>query len=153
MNPVRIYTDGACLHNPGPGGWAALLITDNDELELTGGARYTTNNRMEMIAAIKGLEACQNSSKVLLFTDSKYLRDGITVYIRTWRKNGWRTAKNSPVKNIELWQRLDELVHVQEVQWHWVKGHSGNPENERVDSLAREQARKFQEFMEQGNEL
>lgn len=152
MNPVRIYTDGACLHNPGPGGWAALLITGNDELELSGGARHTTNNRMEMIAAIKGLEACQNSSKVLLFTDSKYLRDGITVYIQSWRKNGWRTVKKSPVKNIELWQRLDELVNQQEVQWRWVKGHSGNPENERVDTLARDQARKFQEFLGQCNE-
>lgn len=140
------------MHNPGPGGWAALLITDNEECELSGGARHTTNNRMEMIAAIKGLEACQKSSKVFLFTDSKYLRDGITIYIKTWRINGWRTANKSPVKNIELWQQLDEIVQSQEVQWRWVKGHSGNPNNERVDTLAREQARRFQEFMKQSNE-
>ena len=140
------------MHNPGPGGWAALLITPSDEFELSGGARHTTNNRMEMIAAIKGLEACQKSSKISLFTDSKYLRDGITIYIKTWRKNGWQTTKKSPVKNMELWQRLDELVQSREVQWQWVKGHSGNPENERVDSLAREQARRFQAFMEQSDE-
>ena len=140
------------MNNPGPGGWAALLISENDEYELSGGARHTTNNRMEMIAAIKGLEACQEPTKVFLYTDSKYLRDGITGYIKTWRKNGWRTAKRTPVKNVELWQRLDELVQSQEVQWRWVKGHSGNPWNDRVDSLAREQARRFQEFLEQCDE-
>lgn len=107
---------------------------------------------MEMIAAIKGLEACKQPTGVSLYTDSQYLRDGITVYIKTWRKNGWQTARKSPVKNIDLWQRLDGLTQSHDVQWKWVKGHSGNPENERVDGLAREQARRFQAYLEGNNE-
>lgn len=140
------------MHNPGPGGWAALVITGNDEFELSGGARHTTNNRMEMIAAIKGLEAVDASARVQLYTDSKYLRDGITAFIKTWRKNGWQTSKKTPVKNLALWHLLDGHVQSRQVQWHWVKGHSGNPENERVDALARDQARRFQTFLEQDNE-
>ena len=152
MSTVRIYTDGACLHNPGPGGWAASVITENDAFEISGGARHTTNNRMEMIAAIKGLEAVSASTRVKLFTDSKYLRDGITAFINTWRKNGWQTTKKTPVKNMDLWQLLDGLVQSRNVQWHWVKGHSGDPENERVDALARGQARRFQTFLKHDNE-
>lgn len=107
---------------------------------------------MEMIAAIKGLEACKSRSGVLLITDSRYLRDGITIYIKTWRNNGWQTSNKSPVKNMDLWQRLDGLTQAHDVRWKWVKGHSGNPENERVDALAREQARRFQAFLEGDNE-
>lgn len=132
------------MGNPGPGGWAALVVSDQGEQELSGGARHTTNNRMEMIAAIKGLDATDPNWIVDLYTDSNYLYKGITSYIHNWRKRGWQTSTKSPVKNTDLWHRLDELVDSRTVRWHWVKAHSGHKENERVDSLARHKARLVQ---------
>jgi len=134
---VEIFTDGACSGNPGPGGWAAILRLGSRERELSGGEPATTNNRMELMAAIRGLEALKRSCKVRLYTDSNYLREGVTKWIHGWKKNGWRTADKKPVKNIDLWQRLDAARTPHEVDWIWVKGHSGHPENERADQLAR----------------
>lgn len=136
MTEVVVYTDGACRGNPGPGGWGALLRCGNTERELCGGVADTTNNRMELQAAIEALAALKRPCKVSLTTDSQYVRLGITTWIHNWRKNGWRNAKKEPVKNADLWQRLDELSKIHQVDWHWVKGHSGHPENERVDQLA-----------------
>ena len=133
---VEIYTDGACRGNPGPGGWAALLRMGEKERELSGGETPTTNNRMELMAAIKGLEALKRPCRVQLFTDSNYVRDGITKWIYGWRRNGWKTADKKPVKNAELWQELLDAAAPHRVEWHWVKGHSGHPENDRVDALA-----------------
>jgi ribonuclease HI len=133
---VEIYTDGACRGNPGPGGWAALLRMGEKERELSGGETPTTNNRMELMAAIKGLEALKRPCRVQLFTDSNYVRDGITKWIHGWRRNGWKTADKKPVKNAELWQELLDASAPHRVEWHWVKGHSGHPENDRVDALA-----------------
>ena len=134
---VEIYTDGACSGNPGPGGWGALLIFGKPSKELSGGAADTTNNRMELTAAIMALETLKRPCTVDLHTDSSYLRNGITEWIKRWRKNGWRTAQRKPVLNGELWRRLDEARSRHDVTWHWIKGHAGHPENERADELAR----------------
>ena len=134
---VEIFTDGACSGNPGPGGWGAILRFGNREREISGGDPATTNNRMELMAAIQGLEALKRPCRVRLFTDSNYVREGVTKWIHGWKKNGWRTADKKPVKNVELWQRLDAARAPHRVDWIWVKGHSGHPENERVDQLAR----------------
>jgi ribonuclease HI len=134
---VDIYTDGACSGNPGPGGWGAQLRYGDHVKELWGGeAAGTTNNRMELMAAIRGLEALKRPCRVTLHTDSVYVRDGITRWIHKWRQNGWRTSDKKPVKNAELWQELVEASAPHRVEWHWVKGHSGHPENDRVDALA-----------------
>jgi ribonuclease HI len=135
---VVIHTDGACSGNPGPGGWGAILTSGVHRKELSGGEAVTTNNRMELMAAISALEALKGPSRVDLHTDSNYVKNGITAWIHGWKKNGWRTADKKPVKNVELWQRLEEARQRHEVHWHWVKGHSGHTENERADELARE---------------
>ncbi len=135
---IQIYTDGACSGNPGPGGWGALLIVEDKRKELSGGEAETTNNRMELLAAIRGLEALKRSSAVDLFTDSKYVRDGIVKWIENWKKNGWRNASKKPVKNADLWRQLDTVNQQHQVRWHWVKAHNGHPENERADALANE---------------
>ena len=134
---VEIFTDGACSGNPGPGGWGAILRAGDKERELCGGEALTTNNRMELLAAIGALEALKRRCAADLFTDSSYLRNGITQWIHSWRRNGWRTADKKPVKNADLWQRLDALAGQHDITWHWVKGHAGHPENERADELAR----------------
>jgi ribonuclease HI len=133
---VIIYTDGACRGNPGPGGWGALLMFNGREKELTGGELHTTNNRMELMAAIQALEALTRSCKAELHTDSQYVRNGVTTWIHGWKKRGWLTADKKPVKNEDLWRRLDAARLRHEVDWRWVKGHSGHPLNERVDALA-----------------
>lgn len=133
---VDAYTDGACSGNPGPGGWGVLLRHDKGEKELMGGAADTTNNRMEMMAAIEALRALKRPCDLHIHTDSVYLRDGITKWIHGWKRNGWRTAAKKPVKNRDLWEQLDVLLADQHVTWHWVKGHAGHPENERADALA-----------------
>ena len=138
MSDVTIYTDGACSGNPGPGGWGAILIYGEHRKELNGGESNTTNNRMELTAAIEALNALKRPCKVDLYTDSVYVRDGITKWIHGWKRNGWRTADKKPVKNAELWQTLDQALGRHEIDWHWVKGHAGHPENERADELARE---------------
>ena len=134
---VFVYTDGACSGNPGPGGWGAILTFGEHRKELSGGEPDTTNNRMELLAAISALEALKRPSKVILHTDSNYLKDGITKWIHGWKRNGWKTADKKPVKNVELWQRLDQARTGHTLEWHWVKGHAGHPENERADELAR----------------
>jgi len=134
---VEIFTDGACSGNPGPGGWGAVLRYSGHEKELSGGEPQTTNNRMELIAAIAALEALRRPSKVRLHTDSTYLRDGITKWIHAWKRRGWKTADKKPVKNVDLWQRLEAALHRHQVEWHWVRSHSGHLENERADALAR----------------
>ena len=134
---VAIYTDGACSGNPGPGGWGALMIYNHNSKELSGGEALTTNNRMELTAAIMALEALKWPCAADLYTDSAYLRHGITDWIKRWRGNGWRTAQKKPVLNAELWQRLDAARERHEVKWHWVKAHAGHKENERADELAR----------------
>lgn len=144
ITAVDIYTDGACSGNPGPGGWGALIVWRGKTRQLSGGEPETTNNRMELLAAISALEALTRPVPVNLHTDSVYLRDGITRWINTWRQNGWRTAAKKPVKNVDLWQRLDEARSTHEVEWHWVKGHAGHPENERADELAREGMKPYQ---------
>lgn len=141
---VVIFTDGACSGNPGPGGWGAILMSGTHRKELAGGEAATTNNRMELFAAIAALEALKRASKVDLHTDSAYLRNGIMQWIHGWKRNGWRTADKKPVKNAELWQRLEEAAKRHEMTWHWVKGHAGHPENERADELAREGMAPFQ---------
>ena len=138
---VEIYTDGACLGNPGPGGWAAVLSWRGREMEISDGEPRTTNNRMELMAAICALEALNRSAVVDVHTDSRYLRDGITDWIRHWKRNGWRTARKAPVKNADLWRRLDAALERHDVRWHWVPGHSGHAGNERADRLAREAAK------------
>lgn len=134
---VIIYTDGACSGNPGPGGWGAILRTGKAEKELYGGEPDTTNNRMELQAAISALSALKRPCKVELYTDSEYVKNGITQWIRGWKARGWKTAAKKPVKNAELWQALEEVANTHEVTWKWVKGHAGIPENERADELAR----------------
>ena len=134
---VEIFTDGACSGNPGPGGWGALLRYKGKERELSGAEAETTNNRMEMMAAIAALEALTRPSRVALTTDSTYLRDGITKWIANWKRRNWKTADKKPVKNVDLWQRLEAALVPHQVEWHWVRGHSGHEENERVDALAR----------------
>jgi ribonuclease HI len=138
VTPVVIYTDGACSGNPGPGGWGAILTYGDKCKEISGGEEVTTNNRMELMAAIAALEALKRPSRVELHTDSSYLKNGITQWIHGWKRNGWRTSDKKPVKNAELWQRLDEARNRHEIDWHWVKGHAGHPENERADEIARE---------------
>ncbi len=133
---VEIFTDGACRGNPGPGGWAALLRYDGQEKLVQGAEEDTTNNRMELMAAIAGLSALSQASIVSLTTDSQYVRQGITQWIIGWKRNGWRTASRQPVKNKDLWQQLDAALADHKITWHWVKGHSGHPENERVDQAA-----------------
>jgi ribonuclease HI len=133
---VEIYTDGACRGNPGPGGWGVLLRAGDRERELWGGEAATTNNRMELTAAIEGLTALRRPCRVALYTDSQYLRKGILEWLPAWKARGWKTADRKPVKNEDLWRRLDELAARHEVEWHWVRGHSGHPENERADALA-----------------
>ena len=135
---VVVYTDGACSGNPGPGGWGAILISGAHRKELSGGEAGTTNNRMELLAAISALEALKAPSRVELHTDSKYVQDGIGKWIHGWKKNGWKTADKKPVKNAELWQRLDAALGKHKISWHWVKGHAGHDDNERADELARE---------------
>jgi len=135
---LTIYTDGACSGNPGPGGWGAILMFGEHRKEMKGGERDTTNNRMELLAAIESLEALKRPSHVDLYTDSAYVKNGITSWIHGWKRNGWKTADKKPVKNVELWQRLDAALGEHKVSWHWVKGHAGHPENERADELARE---------------
>ena len=136
MSEVEIFTDGACRGNPGPGGWAALLRSQGVEKMLSGAELETTNNQMELMAAIQGLEALNRASIVVLTTDSQYVRQGITQWIHGWKRNGWKTSQKQPVKNKTLWQRLDDAVEKHTVEWHWVKGHSGHEENERVDMAA-----------------
>ncbi len=137
MTDVIIYTDGACSGNPGPGGWGAILVHGENCKELSGGETETTNNRMELRAAIEALNALKRPCKVAVYTDSVYVRDGITKWIQGWQRNGWRTAAKKPVKNAELWQALQAALQPHDVEWHWVKGHAGHPENERADELAR----------------
>ncbi len=142
MPELFAYTDGACSGNPGPGGWGVLLLAKEGEKvlrerELQGGEAETTNNRMELLAAISALEALQRASAITIVTDSAYVKNGVTGWIHGWKRNGWRTADKKPVKNIELWQRLDQAQAQHRVTWEWVKGHAGHPENERADALAR----------------
>ena len=134
---VDIFTDGACSGNPGPGGWGAILRFGGVEKELSGGEALTTNNRMELTAAISGLEALKRRCAVVVHTDSQYLRDGVTKWLNGWKRNGWRTADKKQVKNQDLWERLDALIKTHNIEWRWVKGHAGHPENERADELAR----------------
>ena len=136
MPEVEIVTEGACRGNPGPGGWAALLRSQGVEKMFSGAEQETTNNQMELMAAIQGLEALKRASSVVLTTDSQYVRQGITQWIHGWKRNGWKTSQKQPVKNKVLWQRLDVAVAKHQVEWHWVKGHSGHEENERVDMAA-----------------
>lgn len=137
MSVVEIWTDGACSGNPGPGGWGALLRYGDKEKELYGGQADTTNNQMELMAAIEALNALKKPCTVELTTDSQYVKGGMTGWIFGWKKNGWKTANKKPVKNVELWQALDEAVSRHEVNWHWIKGHAGHAENEKADELAR----------------
>lgn len=138
MSRVEIYTDGACSGNPGPGGWGAILRVGTTEKELSGGEVDTTNNRMELTAAIEALSALKRSCEVDLYTDSKYVMDGINSWLAGWKARGWKTADKKPVKNVDLWEQLDAQVQRHKVVWHWVKGHNGHPENERADELARQ---------------
>ena len=134
---VEIFTDGSCLGNPGPGGWGVILRWRGREKELFGGEPETTNNRMELMAAIRALEELKSGSRAALYTDSQYVQKGITEWIGKWKRNGWRTAARKPVKNEDLWRRLDEALGGHDVDWHWIKGHAGHAENERADELAR----------------
>ena len=136
MKIIRIYTDGACRGNPGPGGWGALILKDNEEIKLNGGLNVTTNNQMELTAVIKALDFFSESMEIEIFTDSKYVKDGITEYIKKWKVNGWKTASKNPVKNSDLWKQLDVLNAQHSIRWNWVKGHSGHRENDIADELA-----------------
>ena len=140
---VSIWSDGACSGNPGPGGWGAILVWNRHRKELKGGEADTTNNRMELTAAIAALSALKAPSPVDLYTDSQYLRGGVTGWIRNWKRNGWRTADRKSVKNTDLWQQLDAIAAKHDIKWHWVKGHAGHDENERADELAREGMKPF----------
>jgi ribonuclease HI len=135
--PVIIHTDGACSGNPGPGGWGVVMDWNGTRKELCGGEQLTTNNRMELVAATEGLKALKRACTVEMHVDSVYVKDGIGKWIHGWKKNGWKTADKKPVKNVELWQALDEAIQRHEISWHWVKGHAGHPDNERADELAR----------------
>ena len=137
MTHVDLFTDGACSGNPGPGGWGAILRAGEHERELSGGERATTNNRMELTAVIRGLEALKRPSSVIIHTDSRYVMDGVTQWMPKWKKNGWKTSDKKPVKNEDLWRELDQLCARHEIKWRWVRGHSGHVENERADALAR----------------
>jgi ribonuclease HI len=138
MTKIELFTDGACSGNPGPGGWGAILRWKGTERELCGGVDQTTNNRMEMMAVIEGLAALKRPCQVDIYTDSQYVQKGISEWIFSWKKRGWKTADNKPVKNVDLWQLLDQQVARHKVAWHWVKGHAGHVENERADALARQ---------------
>ena len=140
---VEIFTDGACKGNPGPGGWGAVIRAGEREKEISGGEPLTTNNRMELLAAIRALEALKRPCEVVLHTDSIYVRDGITKWVHGWKRNGWKTADRKPVKNAELWQELLAAARPHRIEWHWVKGHAGHPENERADQLACAAATQF----------
>jgi ribonuclease HI len=144
MSKLEIWTDGACSGNPGPGGWGALFRQNGKTWEMKGGEAMTTNNRMELLAAIKALESLPDSVHADVHTDSEYLKNGITKWIHGWKKNGWKTADKKPVKNMELWQRLETAANKHTVTWHWVRGHVGHAENERADELAREGMAPFQ---------
>ena len=142
---IEIYTDGACTGNPGPGGWAAIILQKNKEKKLSGGEKHTTNNRMELTAALKALEHCLSketkenlSEKIRIYTDSNYLKEGITNWINKWEKNNWKTSDKKSVKNIDLWKKLKNLSKSKQIEWKWIKGHSGNPMNDLVDQLAKE---------------
>ena len=135
---IEIYSDGACEGNPGPGGWGVLIIDGEDRRELSGGEPATTNNRMELVAAIEGLKATEGAPGIRLYTDSQYVKLGITEWILKWKANGWRTADRKPVKNVDLWQALDAAAAGRRIDWRWIKGHAGHPGNERADALARE---------------
>jgi len=144
---IKIYTDGACVGNPGPGGWAAIILLENEKKELFGGEKLTTNNRMELTAAIKALEYCAKQEgkplslkHVRIFTDSTYVKEGITVWINNWEKNNWKTADKKNVKNVDLWKKLNTLSNFHDIEWKWVKAHSGNPMNNMADKLARKTA-------------
>lgn len=144
MTTVEIYTDGACSGNPGAGGWGVILRCGETEKELSGGEKETTNNRMELTAVIEALKALKRECEVLLYTDSRYVMDGVTQWLPNWKQNNWKTSnKKSAVKNLDLWQELDTLLPKHKIKWIWVKGHNGHPENERVDKLAREYAKSF----------
>ena len=141
---IKIYTDGACVGNPGPGGWAAIILEQNDKKELFGGEKLTTNNRMELTATIKALEYCEEQKKeqlslkkIEIYTDSTYVKDGITIWINNWERNNWKTADKKNVKNVDLWKQLKELVKTNQVEWFWIKGHSENPINDLADRLAK----------------
>jgi len=136
MSVITIYTDGACKGNPGPGGWGVWLQAGEHERELFGGEAQTTNNRMELTAVIEALSALKGRSRVVLYLDSEYVRNGITTWIHNWKRRGWKTADNKPVKNVDLWQRLDAVAQTHEIEWRWVRGHIGDPGNERADALA-----------------
>ena len=138
VDEVIIYTDGACSGNPGPGGWGALLVCDGRERELSGGDAATTNNRMEMMAVIEALNVLKKPVRAVVYTDSQYVQKGISEWIHGWKRKGWKTASGDPVKNVDLWKALDEAARVHEIEWKWVKGHAGHPENERVYRLARD---------------
>jgi ribonuclease HI len=140
---VQIFTDGACKGNPGPGGWGAIIRSGDREKELSGGEPLTTNNRMEMMAAIRALQALKRSCEIILHTDSIYLRDGITKWVHGWKRNGWKTADRKPVKNADLWQELIDAAAPHRITWQWVRGHAGHPENERADQLACDAADQF----------
>jgi len=143
LQKVEVFTDGACLGNPGPGGWAALLRMGTREKELSGGEPDTTNNRMELMAAIAGIEALKRACEVVVTTDSEYVRRGVEEWLARWQANGWRTSDKKPVKNRDLWERMAAALEGHTVRWHWVRGHTGHVENERVDELAREAALKI----------
>ncbi len=145
MKEVEIHTDGSCLGNPGPGGWAAVLRYQGRERELSGGEALTTNNRMELMGAIMALEAVSEPCRIVLHTDSQYVRQGITEWMANWVRRNWKTAGGDPVKNRDLWERLHVANQRHKVEWRWVKGHSGNPDNERVDVLARDAATRFRD--------
>ena len=145
MKSIEIHTDGSCLGNPGPGGWAALLRWNGRERELVGGEAQTTNNRMELMAAIMALEVLKEPCRIVLHTDSQYVRQGITEWMPGWVRKQWKTASGAPVKNRELWERLNAAIAQHEIDWRWVKGHAGNPDNERVDVLARDEAIKVRD--------
>jgi len=141
---TKIYTDGACAGNPGPGGWAAVIIVNNKKMEIFGGEKLTTNNRMELTAAIKALEYCEQQEgeqpslkQICIYTDSNYVKEGITIWINTWEKNDWKTKEKKNVKNIDLWKKLKELVNSKQVEWKWIKGHSEDPMNDLADQLAK----------------
>jgi ribonuclease HI len=136
MTEIEIFTDGACRGNPGPGGWGAILRAGRNEKELWGGEAQTTNNRMELTAVIRALEALKGPSRVRLYTDSQYVQKGISEWIHSWKRKGWKTADKKDVKNVDLWQALDRIAAQHEVEWNWVRGHDGHPENERADALA-----------------
>ena len=138
MSQIKIWTDGACSGNPGPGGWGVLLRSGTHEKHLKGGLPETTNNRMELMAAIEALKSLKYPCTIDLYTDSAYVKGGITSWIHSWKRNGWKTVKKNPVKNVDLWQELDGLIQIHQINWYWVKGHAGHVENERADSLARE---------------